>query len=103
MSKRQSCESANSGNDKMSTSRFLAKTVLPAPMKVIFRFEFFGVIKLKVHSTIGGTVIRFVLVLEHDDDIIRARGRLYTLTYLNRSFTSWLAALSVVAASAPFR
>src|SRR5580704_11484699 len=45
MSKRQIWESANSGNDKMSTSRFLAKTVLPAPMKVIFCFGVVWVIR----------------------------------------------------------
>src|SRR6266446_10301487 len=66
-SKRQSCESAKSGKDKMSTSRFLAKTVLPAPINVIFRFGFscviFGRAELRLGRNRG-----FVLRLGGDGD-----------------------------------
>src|SRR5260221_4753844 len=52
-SNKQSCESAKSGKDKMSTSRFLAKTVLPAPINVIFRFGFSCVIFGRAEFRLG--------------------------------------------------
>src|SRR5713101_7808263 len=39
MSNKQIVESASSGKDRISPIRFFAKTVLPAPMKVIFLGE----------------------------------------------------------------
>src|ERR1700757_4109524 len=50
MSKRQIVESASSGNERMSPIRFFAKTVLPAPIKVIFLRELLMILILGIFN-----------------------------------------------------